>query len=65
MAKLSKSEALAEWREAEDRYRAVLEVYLTDGGDKARIDKDAAVRIAKARAKADKRLDACLHRLLD
>lgn len=65
MAKLSKSEALAEWREAEDKYRAVLDVYLNDGGDKVRIDKDAAIKIAKARAKADKRLDACLHRLLD
>jgi hypothetical protein len=65
MAKLSKSEALSEWRDAEDRYRTVLDVYLTDGGNKAHIDKDAAVRIAKARAKADKRLDACLHRLLD
>jgi hypothetical protein len=65
MAKLSKSEALAEWRDAEEKYRAVLDLFLTGGGDKAHIDKDAAVRIAKARAKADKRLDACLHRLLD
>jgi hypothetical protein len=65
MAKQSKSEALAEWRAAEAKYTAILDVYLTEKGDPPRIDKDAAVKIAKARARADKRLDTCLHRLLD
>jgi len=64
MAKKSKSESLAEWREAEDKYRAIVDGYLQPDASK-KIDKDAAVEIAKARAKADKRLEACLHRLLD
>jgi hypothetical protein len=64
MAKPSKSEALADWRAAETKYREILDQYLAEGATK-RIDKDAAVDIAKARAKADKRLDTCLHRLLD
>jgi hypothetical protein len=64
MAKKSKSEALADWREAEDTYRTIVDGYLNADSVK-RIDKDAAVEIAKARAKADKRLEACLHRLLD
>lgn len=64
MAKLSKSEALGDWREAEAEYREVLDAYLAEGSAK-RIDKDAAVEIAKARAKADKHRDSCLHRLLD
>jgi hypothetical protein len=64
MAKKSKSEALADWREAEDRYRVIVDAYLQPGSAK-QIDKDAAVEIAKSRAKADKRLGACLHRLLD
>jgi hypothetical protein len=64
MAKKSKSEALSDWREAEDTYRTIVDGYLTADSVK-RIDKDAAVEIAKARAKADKRLEACLHRLLD
>jgi len=64
MAKPSKSEALAEWRMAEAKYREVLDEYLAEDSNK-RIDKDAAVEIAKARAKADRRLDTCLHRLLD
>jgi len=64
MAKPSKSEALAGWRKAEAKYRDVLDEYLGEKSSK-RIDKDAAVEIAKARAKADKHLDSCLHRLLD
>jgi hypothetical protein len=64
MAKKSKSEALADWREAEDRYRAVVDAYLQPDSTQT-IDKNAAVEIAKSRAKADKRLEACLHRLLD
>ena len=64
MAKASKSEALAEWRKAEARYREVLDAYLAEGRTK-KITKDAAVEIAKARAKAGKQLDSCLHRLLD
>ena len=64
MAKPSKSEALTEWRKAEAKYREILDDYLAENSSK-RIDKDAAVEIAKARAKADKHLDSCLHRLLD
>jgi hypothetical protein len=64
VAKPSKSEALAEWRASEAKYQSLLDKYLTEGTTN-RIDKEAAVEIAKARAKADKRLDACLHRLLD
>jgi hypothetical protein len=64
MAKSSKAEALAKWREAEAKYRGVLDAYLAEGSTK-KIDKDAAVEIAKARARADKQLDSCLHRLLD
>ena len=64
MAKKSKSEALADWREAEDKYRSIVDGYLLAESVK-RIDKEAAVEIAKARAKADKRLETCLHRLLD
>jgi hypothetical protein len=64
MPKQSKTEALADWRDAERKYTRLLDEYLAEGAS-SRIDKDAAVEIAKARAKADKRLDACLHRLLD
>jgi hypothetical protein len=64
MAKKSKSEALADWREAEDKYRSIVDGYLLPEST-TRIDKDAAVEIAKARAKAAKRLETCLHRLLD
>ena len=64
MAKKSKSEALADWRDAEDKYRSTVDGYLLPEST-TRIDKDAAVEIAKARAKADKRLETCLHRLLD
>ncbi|HEY5136592.1 MAG TPA: hypothetical protein VIJ41_12425 [Candidatus Nanopelagicales bacterium] len=52
------------WRVAEEKYRDVLDRYLAEGATK-RIDKDAAVEIARARARADKRLDTCLHRLVD
>ena len=64
MANPTKSEALAAWRDAEAKYREILDVYLAPDSS-TKIDKDAAVEIAKARAKADKRLDTCLHRLLD
>jgi len=64
MAKSSKSEALAEWRKAEAKYREVLDAYRAEGSTK-KITKDAVVEIAKARAKAGKQLDSCLHRLLD
>jgi hypothetical protein len=64
MAKPSKPEAIAAWRAAEAKYRTVVDEYLGDTSVK-RIDKAAAVEIAKARAKADKHLDTCLHRLLD
>ena len=64
MAKPSKSEAMADWRKAEMKYREVVDVYLA-ADSKKKIDKGAAIDIAKARAKADLRLDACLHRLLD
>jgi len=64
MAKPSKSEALTEWRKAEAKYREVIDPYLARDSKKV-IDKAAAVEISKARAKAGRRLDACLHRLLD
>jgi hypothetical protein len=64
MAKPSKREALADWRKAEAKYREILDDYLAENSSKS-IDKDAAVEIAKARAKADRHLDSCLHRLLD
>jgi hypothetical protein len=64
MAKKSKSEVLDDWRAAEEKYRKIIDQHL-DPGSTTRIDKNAAVEIAKARAKADKRLEACLHRLLD
>jgi hypothetical protein len=64
MAKKSKTEALADWRAAEEKYRAIVDAYLQPESGK-QIDKNAAVEIAKSRAKADKRLEACLHRLLD
>lgn len=64
MAKPTKTEALADWRRAEQRYADTIAPFMAEDGEQ-RIDKDAAVRIAKARAKADKRLDAVLHRLLD
>jgi hypothetical protein len=64
MAKPSKSESLADWRKAETRYREVIDPYLAKDTKKV-IDKKAALEIAQARAKAGKRLDLLLHRLLD
>jgi hypothetical protein len=64
MVKWSTSEAVAEWRAAEANYRAVVDEFLAEGSVK-RIDKDAAVEIVGARARADKRLDALLRRLLE
>jgi hypothetical protein len=62
MAKISKDEARADWAEAEARFREVAEKYLADGG---KLDKDAALAISKARAKADKRMATYFKRVLD
>lgn len=61
MAKPSTRDALIAWREAEERYRTVVDVYLSDGGS-AKVDKEAAVAITKARVRADKRMDNYLLR---
>jgi len=63
MAKPSKKEALAAWREAEQKYRDVLEPYLGDESV-GMVDKSVAIAITKARVKADKKLDAYLHACL-
>lgn len=64
MAKPTKADALAAWRDAETKYRKALEPYLDDKSV-GKIDKAAAVTITKARVKADKRLETYLHRCLD
>jgi hypothetical protein len=64
MAKPSKKEALAAWREAENKYRTALEPLLQD--DMAgKVDKSVAVMITKARVKADKKMELDLHLCLD
>jgi hypothetical protein len=64
MAKPSKKEALAAWREAENKYRTALEPFLQD--DMAgKVDKSVAVMITKARVKADKKMELYLRTCLD
>ena len=63
MAKISKSEALDRWRDAEEKYRKAVEAYL-DPKKPASVDKAAAMAITKARVKAEERratyFDRCL-----
>ena len=63
MAKPSKKEALAAWREAEDKYRKTLEPFLDDDRSE-KLDKAAAVLITKARVKADRKFESYLHACL-
>ncbi len=63
MAKPSKEESLTRWREAETKYRKLVESYLEEG-TAAKFDKGSAVLITKARVKADQRRDAYFHRCL-
>jgi hypothetical protein len=60
MAKPSKKEALAAWREAEGKYRAAIEPFLEDDMV-GNVDKTVAVMITKARVKADKKMELYLH----
>ncbi len=53
------SEALTEWRKAEAKYREVIDPYLARDSKKV-IDEARQSEISKARAKAGRRLDACL-----
>lgn len=63
MAKSSKEEAWQRWHAAELVYRAALED-LADEGPGVKLTKDAAVALAKSRAKADRRMDEYFHRVL-
>jgi hypothetical protein len=63
MAKPSKKEALAAWREAEEKYRKALVPYLDESAP-GKIDKTVAVTITKARVKADRKMEAYLHSCL-
>jgi hypothetical protein len=63
MAKTDVFEALDAWRQAEAKYLKVIETFL-DADNPQKVDKAAAVAITKSRVKADKRLDAYLHRCL-
>jgi len=63
MAKPSKKETLVAWREAENKYRKILEPFLDDERPE-KLDKAAAVMITKSRVKADKKLESYLHACL-
>ena len=57
MAKSDRTELLARWGQAEDKYRALVLSILGGSGDKLdKLDKLTVVEITKARVKADKRM---------
>ena len=58
MAKFDSTEALNAWRKAEQRYQDAIAPFLVDRPAKLR--KDDAVTITKARVKADRKLEAYL-----
>lgn len=60
---MSKAEVWERWWTAEQGYRAALEDLIGEGPD-GKLTKDAAIAIAKARAKADRRMDEYFHRVL-
>jgi len=59
----TKNEARAAWHEAEQAYRTVIEPY-TGATTTVPLDKAALVAIAKARASAERCLDAYVRRAL-
>ena len=62
MAK-TKNEARIAWNEAEEAYRLLIEPYATEQNTTA-MDKAAVLAIDKARASADRCLDAYVRRVL-
>ena len=54
-------ELLDKWRNAEDKYRTLVDSTLEGG----RVDKDAVVALTKARVRADRRMQDYLKRALD
>ena len=64
MAKPTRKEALAAWREAENKYRKTLEPFFEEGTG-AKLDKGVAVMVTKARVKADKKMELYFHTCLD
>ena len=61
MAKADVRELLDKWRNAEDKYRTLVDSTLEGG----RVDKDAVVALTKARVRADRRMQDYLKRALD
>ena len=61
MAKADVRELLDKWRNAEDKYRTLVDSTLEGG----RVDKDDVVALTKARVRADRRMQDYLKRALD
>ena len=61
MAKADVRELLDKWRNAEDKYRTLVDSTLEGG----RVDKYAVVALTKARVRADRRMQDYLKRALD